>query len=34
VKHSLACDVVFFITLLATALALGGARAHAFELPD
>jgi hypothetical protein len=27
-------DVVFFVALLATAVALGGALAHAFELPN
>jgi hypothetical protein len=27
-------DVVFFIALMATAIALGGALAHAFELPN
>ena len=32
--HSLIYDVVFFVALLATALALGGALAHAFELPN
>jgi hypothetical protein len=32
--HSMAYEVVFFIALLATALALGGALAHALELPN
>lgn len=27
-------DVVFFVALMATAIALGGALAHAFELPN
>ena len=30
----MARDVVFFIAMLSTALALGGALAHAFELPN
>src|SRR5215471_8613059 len=33
-RHSIAYDVVFFIALLATALALGAALAHALELPN
>ena len=33
-RHSIVYDVAFFIALLATALALGGALAHAFELPN
>ena len=32
--HSFARDTAFFVALLATALALGGALAHAFELPN
>lgn len=32
--HSFAYDVAFFVALLATAVALGGALAHAFELPN
>jgi hypothetical protein len=34
VRHSISYDVVFFIALLATALALGAALAHALELPN
>jgi hypothetical protein len=33
-RHSAAYDVVFFIALLSTAVALGGALAHLFELPN
>jgi len=33
-RHSIAYDIVFFIALLATALALGAALAHALELPN
>src|SRR5262245_19585021 len=33
-RHSISYDVVFFIALLATALALGAALAHALELPN
>ncbi|WP_244470822.1 DUF1772 domain-containing protein [Microvirga massiliensis] len=33
-RHSAAYDVVFFIALLSTAIALGGALAHLFELPN
>lgn len=33
-KHPLAYELVFFVALLATALALGGALAHALELPN
>jgi hypothetical protein len=33
-RHSMIYDLVFFIALLATALALGGALAHALELPN
>ena len=33
-RHSIAYDVIFFIALLATALALGAALAHALELPN
>jgi hypothetical protein len=33
-KREFTYDVVFFIALLATALALGGALAHALELPN
>jgi hypothetical protein len=33
-EHSLGYEMLFFIALLATALALGGALAHAFELPN
>jgi hypothetical protein len=32
--RSFARDAVFFVALLATAIALGGALAHAFELPN
>lgn len=32
--RSAAGDVAFFVALMATALALGGALAHAFELPN
>src|SRR5262245_15173089 len=32
-RHSITYDIVFFIALLATALALGAALAHALELP-
>jgi len=34
VRHSISYDIVFFIALLATALALGAALAHALELPN
>lgn len=34
VRHSIGYDVIFFIALLATALALGAALAHALELPN
>lgn len=34
VRHSIPYDIVFFIALLATALALGAALAHALELPN
>jgi len=34
IRHSIGYDAVFFIALLATALALGAALAHAFELPN
>jgi hypothetical protein len=33
-RHSIAYEVIFFIALLATALALGAALAHALELPN
>jgi hypothetical protein len=33
-QRSFACDVAFFVALLATALALGAALAHALELPN
>jgi hypothetical protein len=33
-QRSFARDAAFFVALLATALALGGALAHAFELPN
>jgi hypothetical protein len=33
-SRSLARDVAFFVALLATSIALGGALAHAFELPN
>jgi hypothetical protein len=33
-RHSIGYDVVFFVALLATALALGAALAHALELPN
>src|SRR5262252_7496416 len=33
-RHSIIYDVIFFIALLATALALGAALAHALELPN
>ncbi|HEU4618483.1 MAG TPA: DUF1772 domain-containing protein [Gammaproteobacteria bacterium] len=33
-KRSMLYDVVFFVALLATALALGAALAHALELPN
>jgi hypothetical protein len=33
-RHSIGYDVIFFIALLATALALGAALAHALELPN
>jgi hypothetical protein len=33
-RHSISYDVIFFIALLATALALGAALAHALELPN
>jgi hypothetical protein len=34
VRHSIAYEVILFIALLATALALGAALAHALELPN
>jgi hypothetical protein len=34
VRHSIAYDIIFFIALLSTALALGAALAHALELPN
>lgn len=34
VRHSIGYDIIFFIALLATALALGAALAHALELPN
>jgi hypothetical protein len=34
VRHSISYDIAFFIALLATALALGAALAHALELPN
>lgn len=34
IRHSIGYDVIFFIVLLATALALGAALAHALELPN
>jgi hypothetical protein len=34
IRHSIGYDVIFFIALLATALALGAALAHALELPN
>jgi hypothetical protein len=34
IRHSIGYDVVFFIALLTTALALGAALAHALELPN
>jgi hypothetical protein len=33
-RHSAACNVAFFIALLATAVAMAGAGAHALELPN
>jgi hypothetical protein len=33
-RHSIGYDVIFFVALLATALALGAALAHALELPN
>jgi len=33
-RHSIGYDAIFFIALLATALALGAALAHALELPN
>jgi len=33
-QRSLSYDIAFFIALLATAIALGGALAHLFELPN
>ena len=33
-RHSIGYDIIFFIALLATALALGAALAHALELPN
>ena len=33
-RHSVGYDAIFFIALLATALALGAALAHALELPN
>jgi hypothetical protein len=33
-RHSISYDIIFFIALLATALALGAALAHALELPN
>jgi len=33
-RYSISYDIVFFIALLATALALGAALAHALELPN
>jgi hypothetical protein len=33
-RSRLAYDVAFFVALLSTALALGGALAHLFELPN
>lgn len=33
-RHPLVYDAVFFVAMLSTALALGGALAHAFELPN
>lgn len=33
-RHSIVYEVVFFVALMATALALGGALAHLFELPN
>lgn len=32
-RHTAGYDVLFFITILATAIALGGALAHLFEMP-
>ena len=33
-RHSIGSDIIFFIALLATALALGAALAHVLELPN
>lgn len=33
-RHSISYDIIFFIALLSTALALGAALAHALELPN
>jgi hypothetical protein len=33
-RHTIGYDIIFFIALLATALALGAALAHALELPN
>ena len=33
-RHSIGYDIIFFIALLATALALGAALAHVLELPN
>src|SRR5437868_10079331 len=33
-RHSIAYDIIFFIALLSTALALGAALAHGLELPN
>jgi hypothetical protein len=33
-NHSVAQNIAFFVALLATAMALGGALAHALELPN
>jgi len=33
-RHTVACDIAFFLALFATALALGAALAHALELPN
>ncbi|MGE0422382.1 MAG: DUF1772 domain-containing protein [Reyranellaceae bacterium] len=33
-KASFGCDLAFFVALMASAVALGGALAHAFELPN
>ena len=34
VRNPMTYEIVFFLALLATALALGGALAHALELPN